>query len=250
MLPEALLIVTVLAAPPIALVERTNDRAPAGAVQNVERRLRVAFEAQNVTVADGLAPCGEEKDCLFAHARRLRGIAVALSVVKGRKGVLVDLQATSNDGLDVAAATFTLPGGDKPAPEIIPFVEKVATAWAALPEDKPTPPPPEPEVRVTEATLKVEPVVVEPPKKTPVFAHVSLGTGIVTGAATIAFGVIGAVVKGSLDSSLAMQPPTLTRPLALEQAGLANGLFTASLISALVAGVAVVLFTLFTTVGL
>ncbi|PZR11115.1 MAG: hypothetical protein DI536_18430 [Archangium gephyra] len=243
------LIISIAAAPPIALVERPNDRAPAGAVQNVERRLRVAFEAKNVTVADGLAPCGEEKDCLFVHARRLRGIAVALSVVKGRKGVLVDLQATANDGLDVAAATFTLPGGDKVAPEIAPFVDKVATAWAALPEEKPAPPP-EPETRLTEATAEVQPVVVlEQPKHTPVFANVTLGAGIVTGTAAIALGIVGAVLKGSLDSSLAMQPPVLTRPAALEQAALANGLFTASLISALVAGVSAVLFALFTAVG-
>lgn len=243
-----LLIFSIVAAPPVALVERTHDRAPAGAVQNVERRLRVAFEARNVAVAEGLVPCGDERDCLFVHARRLRGIAVALSVVKGRKGVLVDLQATSNDGLDLASTTFTLPAGDKLAPEIAPFVDKVATAWAALPEDKPTPEPePGP---LTQATAKVEPViVVEPPKQPPVFAHVTLGAGIVTGAAAIALGVVGAVLKGSLDSSLAMQPPVLTRPAALEQAALANGLFTASLISALVAGVSAVLFALFTAVG-
>lgn len=239
---HALLIISVAAAPPVALVERANDRAPAGAVQNLERRLRVALAAANVPVADERVPCGEEKDCLFVHASRTRSIAVALSAVMGRKGVLVDLQATSHEGLDVAAATFILPAGDKAAPEVNTFVQKVATAWNALPEEKvtePPPPPPvaEPEVRLTEATTNIEPL----PERSHAFRHVTLGTSIVTGAASIALGVIGAVVKASLDSSLAMQPPTLTRPMALEQAGTANGLFTASLISGIVAGVAAVI---------
>ncbi len=229
------------ASPAFTVWERQTQNVPSSAVQTVELRVRESLAEQALEVAEGFKACGAEKDCLLARARETESVAIGLSIAKGRKGLLVDLQATAPDGTDLAAVTFPLPSkGDRKLPEVDAFAKQLAAAWKARP------------VKVEPEPVALAPVVDEAPVEVvevptsfwTVPTHVTLWTGVVTGVAAIGLGVAGAVVKGALDTSLAQQPPVLSRPQALEQASLANGLLTASLFTAVAAAISVVFFTI------
>lgn len=245
----ALLPLVLVATPAFTVWERQTQNVPTSAVQTVELRVREALAEQSLEVAEGLAPCGSEKDCLLARARETDTVAIGLSIAKGRKGLLVDLQATAPDGTDLAAVTFPLPSkGDRKLPEVDAFAKQLAIAWKARPAKKE--PAPEPLARkpvIDEAPVEFVEV---PATFWAAPAHVTLWSSVVTGAAAIGLSIGGALVKAALDTSLAQQPPVLSRPQALEQAGLANGLFTASLISAITAVISATVFIiLFATHG-
>ena len=124
-------------------------------------------------------------------------------------------------------------------PEADEFARKLAAAWRArAPAPAAVVTAPTAERLVPPAAALVEDEVPEgfwsrPP------ARITLVAGGVTAVAAVALGIAGAAVKGSLDASLLLQPPVLSRPRALDQAGLANGLLTGSLLASILAGVSV-----------
>ncbi len=228
------------AAPTVELWQRETSQAPRSAVDSVLVVLRDALGARELPASGELGRCGPAEDCLLQKARAGGAIAIGLSIAAGRKGLLVDLEALAPDGDVLASATFPLPAsGDRSLPEVRAFVEALAARWKVREP---------PAVRVEPAPVTTLTATEDVPEsfwsRTP--PRVTLIAAGVTVVGTVALGIAGAVVKGQLDTSLAAAPLTLTRPQALDQAGLANGLFTGSLISGLISGaVAVVLFILF-----
>lgn len=231
MMPVALLTLSLAVMPPIGLWQRETSQAPRSAVDSVLVVLRDALAAAELPADGALRRCGPIDDCLSKMAREGGVIAIGLSVAAGRKGLLADLEAVAPDGEVLASVTFPLPSsGDRSLPEVRGFVETLVFRWRArAPAPVPLAPP-------VSSVIEEEPV--PPTFWSTVPARVTLiGTGVAV-LSTIALGVAGAVVKGQLDASLALSPPVLSRPQALEQAGAANGLFTGSLVGGLISGAA------------
>lgn len=221
------------AAPPVAIWERDTSQAPRSAVDSVLVVLREGLGEVELPATGG-GRCGALEDCLVKKAREDGAVAIGVSVAPGRRGFLVDLEATAPDGEVLASVTFALPpAGERQLPEVRAFVESLAKKWKARAPARPAVVVTKPVVAETfEAEEVPEAFWTRPP------ARIALIGGSVAAVSAIVLAIAGAGVKGQLDTSLAAAPPVLTRSQALEQAGLANGLLTGALLSGLVSGLA------------
>ncbi|MFO0593934.1 MAG: hypothetical protein U0228_01485 [Myxococcaceae bacterium] len=237
------------AAPPVVLVER-DVTAPRSTFDAVLIALRERLEKKGLRTLDGVKRCGQP-DCLARVARDESGVAIGVALGKGRKGVVVDLEAVGPAGDSLTSTTFTLlPDALAELPDAAGLVDEVSRAVATLAaREAPKPVADAPKIEVTR---EPEPVADEPEDEVPPGfwarppARITLLSTCGVAVIAIATGVIGAAMKGALDADVHQQPPVLTRPEALDRASSANAMFTVSLISSLVsvvgAGVLLILF--------
>jgi hypothetical protein len=211
------------AAPRVGLVKGSDTRAPEETVALVTRQITRGLEDEGFEVHPPTATCPEGPSCLGAIAKK-EGLAAALAVtiVKGRRELAVDIEAIDPRQRRLAAETFLVPFKGEPFPpqaaELFHLLKQLLTP---LPEDAP---------RVTQ----LEPDPASPPQLTQAPPHrpllkVAAVTTIATGAIGLGLLIAGAVAKGQLDADIHRSTGiVITRDQANARAALANGLGTGS----------------------
>ena len=230
----ALALLTVLAAQPphVALVKRSSAGIDNAVTAVVMRAVSDALLEDGLTASLEDLRCPGDAACLASVAQGSSAVAtVALTLVRGRKQLTVDLEAVDEAERALGVVTFTVPLLGAPLPlEGTQFLKRVADALLAAHQAADAP-----------KLQQLEPVARPPPvaavevrarsSSGSAGLKVAGGSAIVLGAATVGVLIAAMVVKSGLEGQLARQPLPLTRVEAEQQASLANGLFTATVIA-------------------
>ncbi len=233
MLPLVLLLAIAAGDVRVDIVERSTLGLSAPASVRLRERLKVALERDELTSRLAASRCAD-RACLMALAKSAGTCVVGVTVVKGRKGLTIDLEAVDATSV-VLQHTFLLSTDRlEDSPEAQVFAHQLNTR---LLKDTPVV---EPE-RAAAPTL-LEPVVeAQPawlePAPAPVFPRVLGGVSAGVGAVAIGLVIAGAVVKGQLATSLNETPvvTTLTRAQAQQQADAANALLGTGVVALIIA---------------
>jgi hypothetical protein len=215
----------------VLIVRRSSAGVADTTVAAVMHAVGNALERQGLVATIDVLTCSGDPACLAAQARASFAAAtVAVTIVKGRRQLTLDLEAVDDAERPLTQRTFSVPLSGEPLPEEgTRFVEEVAHALLAplRPTDAPkvvelAPPPSRERLDVASA-----------PPPTPLALRAAGGTTIALGAATVGLLIAGLVVKGGLDTQVNAGPVIqLTREQAGQQASSANGLLTASALGA------------------
>ena len=231
----ATLTLLLTANPEVGLVKRTMSGATDATVAVVLQKIAEGLEGHGLGARAVSTTCGGEVKCLASVARDSRLAAVvAVTIVRGRRELTIDLEAVDAAQRQLAVQTFEVPLSGAPFPaEGAEFFRALKTALAKSVDDSP---------RTVELAPKPQadsepiPEVVKPRGSN----RLMLATGVttvVTGVAGLALLIAGLVAKGQLEARLTGNPVVgITRREAERRADVANALGTASAISFGVAG--------------
>lgn len=219
------------APPPVLVVRRETAGVPEAAVAAVVRRVVDGLTAEGLAPGEVKLACAGDAACLATAARDAHAAgAIGVTVLKSRKGLSVDLEAIAPDARSVAVETFPVPSSGEPFPiEGADFLKKAGRALAPPSEDD------APRATSLAPAPKEEVGVALEPRGNAAL-RVAATSAVVTGVLGLGFGVAGGVYGSALTAKF--QPGRRvpqTRDSAVAEAGLANGLMTASLIASLVA---------------